>query len=103
MICIEVQLSKIKQIPTSHVFLVNQTLLPLLPFQSVRNDVGDIRGRGSFSGTGPVESMNSASWEWNHSSYYVAGDASKMSITKVVITYMNGTTKTLTGNNIIIN
>lgn len=72
-------------------------------YWTVRNDVGDIRGRGSFSGTGPVESMNSASWEWNHSSYYVAGDASKMSITKVVITYMNGTTKTLTGNNIIIN
>lgn len=72
-------------------------------YWTIRNDVGDVRGSGSFSGTGPVESLTLASWEWNHSSYYVAGDASKMRITKVVITYMNGTTKTLTGNNIIFN
>lgn len=72
-------------------------------YWTIKNDVGDVRGSGSFSGTGPVESMSSASWEWNHSSYYVAGDASKMRITRVVITYINGTTKTLTGNNIIFN
>lgn len=80
-----------------------KTIKYIKVYWTVRNDVGDIRGRGSFSGTGPVESMSSASWNWDYSSYYVKGDASKMRITKVVITYMNGTVKTLTGDSIIFN
>lgn len=64
----------------------------------VTNDVGDVRKTGHFQGTGPLEQFESASWEWDTSSYYVAGDASNMSITKVILTYMNGTKKVLTGN-----
>jgi hypothetical protein len=30
-----------------------------------------------------LEEWESASWNWDHSSYYVAGDASKMNISKV--------------------
>lgn len=80
-----------------------KTIKYIKVYWTVKNDVGDVRGSGSFSGTGPVESMSSGSWNWDYSSYYVKGDASKMRITKVVITYMNGTYKTLTGDSIIFN
>lgn len=64
----------------------------------VTNDVGDVRKTGHFQGTGPLEQFVYGSWRWDTSGYYVAGDATKMSITKVIITYMNGTKKVLTGN-----
>lgn len=64
----------------------------------VTNDVGDVRKTGSFKGTGPLEEGETASWSWDHSQYYTAGDASKMNISKVIITYMNGTQKVLTKN-----
>jgi hypothetical protein len=41
----------------------------------------------------PLKEFESGSWEWDSSSYYVAGDASNMNITKVILTYMNGTKK----------
>lgn len=63
----------------------------------VTNGVGDVRKTGHFQGTGPLEEFESATWEWDTSSYYVAGDASNMSITKVILTFMNGTKKVLTG------
>ena len=61
----------------------------------VKNDVNDVRKTGHFKGTGPLAEFESASWNWDYSLYYVAGDASQMNITKVIITYTNGTTKTL--------
>jgi hypothetical protein len=61
----------------------------------LKNDVGDVRKSGHFSGTGPLEEWSSASWEWDHSSYYVSGDASRMYLTKVIITYMDGTKVTI--------
>lgn len=64
-------------------------------FFTVTNDVGDVRKTGSFKGTGPLEQWESASWNWDHSQYYVAGDASNMSISKVIITYMNGSKVTI--------
>lgn len=67
-------------------------------FFVVSNDVGDIRKTGSFKGTGPLEEWEAASWNWDHSSYYVAGDASKMNISKIIITYMNGTKVTVPKN-----
>lgn len=69
---------------------------------SIFNDVGDKRGSGNFKGTGPVEPWYSGSWEWETSRYWTYGDASKMKITKIIITYMNGTTKTLTGSALVI-
>ncbi len=59
-------------------------------FWKALNDVGDVRKTGSFKGTGPVESWQSGSWSWDYSHYYVAGDTSKMRLTKVIITYMDG-------------
>jgi hypothetical protein len=59
------------------------------------NDVGDVRKTGSFRGTGPLAEWETASWNWDHSSYYVAGDASKMKLSKVLITYMDGTKATI--------
>ena len=72
-------------------------------FFVVTNDVGDVRKTGSFRGTGPLEEWESASWNWDHSSYYVAGDASKMNISKVIITYMNGTKVTIPKNKLRFN
>lgn len=72
-------------------------------FFVVTNDVGDVRKTGSFRGTGPLEEWESASWSWDHSSYYVAGDATKMSISKVLITYMDGTKVTIPKNKILFN
>lgn len=63
----------------------------------ITNDVNDVRSVGHFRGTGPVKVFNSASWEWDSSSYFTYGDASNMEITKAIITYMNGTKKVLTG------
>lgn len=64
-------------------------------FWACSNDVGDIRKTGSFRGIGPLAEWESASWNWDHSSYYVSGDASKMKLTKVLITYMDGTKVTI--------
>lgn len=72
-------------------------------FFVVSNDVGDIRKTGSFKGTGPLEEWESASWNWDHSSYYVAGDASKMNISKVIITYTNGAKVTIPKNKLRFN
>lgn len=65
-------------------------------YWKVYNDVDDVRGTGHFKGTGPVEQYNSGTWEWDSSSYFVAGDATRMELTKVIITYMNGSQHTLT-------
>ena len=65
-------------------------------YWTITNDVNDVRKTGHFKGTGPLEEWKSASWNWDYSSYFVAGDASNMVITKVILTYTNGTTKTLT-------
>ena len=64
-------------------------------YWTITNDVNDVRKTGHFKGTGPLEEWKSASWNWDYSSYYVAGDASNMQITKVILTYSNGTQKTL--------
>lgn len=64
-------------------------------YWTITNDVNDVRKSGHFKGTGPLEEWKSASWNWDYSSYYVAGDASNMQITKVILTYTNGTQKTL--------
>ena len=57
------------------------------------NDVDDVRGRGVFKGTGPVEYLSSASWSWNNSLYFLANDATTLRIAKIVLTYMNGNEK----------
>ena len=64
-------------------------------YWTVTNDVNDVRKTGHFKGTGPLAEWETASWNWDYSSYYVAGDATRMNITKVILTYLNGTTKTL--------
>ena len=72
-------------------------------FWVVTNDVGDVRKTGSFRGTGPLAEWETASWDWDHSMYYVAGDATNMNITKVIITYMNGAKVTIPKNKIWYN
>lgn len=67
----------------------------------ITNDVGDTRATGHFRGTGPVEQYGFGRWDWDESSsinYCFYGDASKMSITKIILTYNGGSKRTLTGN-----
>ena len=42
------------------------------------------------------------SGSWNNSLYFLANDATTLRIAKIVLTYMNGTKKILTGNSIVI-
>lgn len=64
----------------------------------VTNDVNDICGKGHFKGVGPLKEGASASWEWDDSPYYVYSSATNMSISKVILTYMNGTKQVLSKN-----
>lgn len=75
----------------------SKTIKYLTVYFKITNDVGDIRKTGYFQGTGPLKEGESASWEWDSSSYFTAGDASEMSITKIVLTYMNGTKQVVSG------
>ena len=85
---------------TFHIEYANtnsRTIKYLTVYFKITNDVGDIRTVGYFKGTGPVKKDTSASWNWDTSPYYTSGDASNMEITKIVITYMNGTKQVVTG------
>ena len=75
-----------------------KTIKYITVYFKVTNDVGDVRKTGYFKGTGPVAEGHYGTWNWDTSSYFVYGDASNMSITKIVLTYMNGSTRVLTGN-----
>ena len=75
----------------------SKTIKYITVYFRITNEVGDVRKTGFFRGTGPLKENESASWNWETSPYYVAGDASNMSITKVILTYMNGKTKVVTG------
>lgn len=56
---------------------------------------------GNVRGVGPVEPFDSGSWNWDRATHYTSGDASEMRIVKLVITYMDGTTKTIPNSSII--
>ena len=66
----------------------------------ITNAVGDVRKTGVFKGTGPVESFKSGTWDWDSSHYYVAGDATRMELTQITLTFMDGTKKILSKNQI---
>jgi hypothetical protein len=53
---------------------------------------------GHVRGVGPVEPGSTGSWEWDRATHYTSADASEMKITKIVITFMDKTVRTLTGN-----
>lgn len=78
-----------------------KTIKYLNLYWTITNDVGDVRLKGNFNLTGPVEYLNGASWNCDNSSYYCSGDASKMNITKLIITYMDGTKKVLSAGQIV--
>jgi hypothetical protein len=74
---------------------------------SVYNDVGDRcylkydrSYVGKIRGVGPVDSFTSGSWKWDKATHYTSGDATNMKIVKLVITYMDGTIKSLTQQSI---
>lgn len=75
----------------------SKTIKYLTIYFKITNDVGDIRKTGYFQGTGPLKEEETASWDWDSSPYFTAGDASNMSITKIVLTYMNGTKQVVAG------
>ena len=75
----------------------SKTIKYLTVYFKITNDVGDIRKTGYFQGTGPLKEWETASWNWDSSFYFTSGDASKMYITKIVLTYMNGTKQVVRG------
>ena len=86
----------------------NKTIKYVDLFFSVYNAVGDrcyLKYErsyiGNVRGVGPVEPFETGSWNWNRATHYTSGDASEMRIIKLVITYMDGTTKTIPNNSII--
>lgn len=79
----------------------SKTIKYLTVYFKATNGVGDVRKIGYFQGTGPLEEWETGTWNWDYSDYYVAGDTNNMTITKIVITYMNGSKKILTKNKII--
>lgn len=56
---------------------------------------------GNVRGVGPVEPSESGSWNWDRATHYTSSDASEMRIIKLVITYMDGTIKTIPKDSII--
>ena len=80
--------------------LNKRTIKYLDVYWRITNDVGDVRKTGHFKGTGPVEQYHSGSWSWDSSGYFVAGDASNMKLTKIIITYMNGQQQIINQNKI---
>lgn len=88
----------------------NKTIKYVDFYFSVFNDVGDrcyLRYDGTYlgkvRGVGPVESYESGSWNWDSAVYYTSPDASEMRIMKLVLTYMDGTTRTIPKAQVIIN
>jgi len=80
-----------------------QTIKYIDIYWTITNDVDDVRGTGHFKGTGPLAEWETGSWGWDYSGYYVAGDATNMQITKVILTFMNGSQKTLTKSTLCFN
>lgn len=74
-----------------------KTIKYLTVYFKITNDVGDVRKTGYFKGTGPLKEGETASWDWDTSSYFTSGDSTTLSITKLVLTYMNGTTQVVSG------
>lgn len=96
--------------PSFEYFNTNDKTIKYIEFYfSVFNAVNDIclldhkTTVGKVKGIGPVEPFDSGTWEWDRATHYTSAAADYMRIVKIVITYMDGTTKTLTGNSIIIN
>lgn len=86
----------------------NKTIKYVDFYFSVFNAVGDRCALkyskspiGNVRGVGPVEPFESGSWSWDRATHYTSGDASEMRINKLVITYMDGTTKTILSNSIV--
>jgi hypothetical protein len=80
-----------------------KTIKYIYVYFRVTNDVNDVRCTGHFKGTGPLEEFDVSSWNWDSSSYFTSGDATHMSLTKLIITYTDGTKKILPKNMILVN
>lgn len=81
-----------------YVNLNSKTIKYIDVYWYVTNDVNDICGKGHFKGVGPVETGDLGSWKWDDSPYYVSSSATNMRISKVILTYMNGSKQVLSKN-----
>lgn len=80
----------------------NKTIKYVDLYFSVYNAVGDrcyLKYDYSFigfvRGVGPIEPFDYGSWKWDRATHYTTADATEMRIVKLVITYMDGTSKTI--------
>ena len=95
--------------PYFHFYNTSEKTIKYVDFYfSLYNDVGDRcllkynkSYTGSVRGVGPVETDCTGEWSWSRATHYTSADATEMRITKIVITYMDKTTRTLTVNAIL--
>lgn len=67
-------------------------------FLGVTNYVNDVCGSDYFKDTSPIVYIHGGIWDRDSSYYFVGGNATNMSISKIIITYINGKQKVLTKN-----
>lgn len=86
----------------------NKTIKYINFYFTVFNAVGDkciLRYNksyiGNVKGVGPVEPFELGLWNWDRATHYTSADASEMKIVKLVITYMDGTSKTISQDSIV--
>lgn len=69
-------------------------------YWSASNSVGDPRGSGIFKCTGPIQYGYSKYWDRFNESYRLSVDVEDIHISKIHITYIDGTQITLSGDKI---
>lgn len=80
----------------------NKTIKYLAVDVNFYNAVDDLRCKGTFRGTGPIEPLDGGGWEWDNSLIFTRGDESYCKIKRITITYTNGKKVVLTGDKIKI-
>lgn len=57
---------------------------------SLATPAGEVRTTGHFKGNGLLKSGGQQSWQWDTSSYTAPTDATRMTLTKIVLTFTDG-------------
>lgn len=78
-----------------------KTIKKIKFFYTLINDDDLYGGEGSVEGDGPVGQFSGEKWSFNITDSRVWEDATTLNITKVIITYLDGSKITLTGNKIV--
>lgn len=70
--------------------LNDRTLRDVDVFWTLSTASGEARTSGHFKGSGQLQSGTSQSWDWDTSPYSAPTDATRMTLTKIVLTFADG-------------